>query len=194
MHIEDVFTSLIAIDYLLDIDNDKLEIACKKEILDIEKCQVGNITQSEYLDLNNPDFDELINIVEFKATEFALKIGLNENYYQKVNKYWANLDTPEAISVPHTHPNSMFNCVYYVKGNETSGNIELMDPVASKNHIFQREHIRVLNNFTTSSHFFTPQAGKLIIFPSWLCHYVKPNTSSYERISIAFNTNFELIK
>ena len=36
-----------------------------------------------------------------------------------------------------------------------------------------------------------PKSGKLVIFPSWLCHYVYPNKSKTQRISIAFNTQFE---
>jgi len=35
--------------------------------------------------------------------------------------------------------------------------------------------------------FFTPRAGVLALFPSWLVHAVRPYTGAGERISIAFN-------
>jgi uncharacterized protein (TIGR02466 family) len=36
---------------------------------------------------------------------------------------------------------------------------------------------------------FNPSAGKMIIFPSHLYHYVESNKSDEDRISIAFNLN-----
>lgn len=32
-----------------------------------------------------------------------------------------------------------------------------------------------------------PKAGRLVMFPSWLLHQVRPYRGSRERISIAFN-------
>ncbi len=36
---------------------------------------------------------------------------------------------------------------------------------------------------------YTPVAGRLILFPSWLEHDVEANMSDHERISISFNMN-----
>jgi uncharacterized protein (TIGR02466 family) len=33
----------------------------------------------------------------------------------------------------------------------------------------------------------TPEAGKMVIFPAWLMHGVRPYRGTAERISIAFN-------
>jgi uncharacterized protein (TIGR02466 family) len=32
-----------------------------------------------------------------------------------------------------------------------------------------------------------PKVGELLLFPSWLPHFVLPNTSNEERISVSFN-------
>jgi hypothetical protein len=37
---------------------------------------------------------------------------------------------------------------------------------------------------------FQPKTGDLIIFPSWLTHYVIMKPNNKNRISIAFNTIF----
>ncbi len=37
--------------------------------------------------------------------------------------------------------------------------------------------------------FIVPEAGTLVIFPSWLEHGVNQNLSDADRISIAFNIN-----
>ena len=34
---------------------------------------------------------------------------------------------------------------------------------------------------------FLPKAGRLVLFPSWLLHQVRPYRGTAERISIAFN-------
>ena len=33
----------------------------------------------------------------------------------------------------------------------------------------------------------TPEAGKMVIFPAWMMHGVRPYRGTAERISIAFN-------
>jgi len=39
-----------------------------------------------------------------------------------------------------------------------------------------------------------PEAGMLVIFPSWLQHFVHPFHGKSRRVSIAFNTNIKSIK
>ena len=37
---------------------------------------------------------------------------------------------------------------------------------------------------------FQPREGMMIIFPSWLLHYVEPNLCEDDRIAISFNISF----
>ena len=39
---------------------------------------------------------------------------------------------------------------------------------------------------------YTPTNGDLVVFPGWMPHDIEPNTSSKERISIAFNISFNV--
>ena len=52
-------------------------------------------------------------------------------------------------------------------------------------------HIDDYNKFTSTDMSVTPSPGKLVIFPSWLVHYVQNNLDNSDRISIAFNVNVE---
>jgi uncharacterized protein (TIGR02466 family) len=47
--------------------------------------------------------------------------------------------------------------------------------------------IKEQNSFTQSVVSVQPKTGSLIIFPSWLMHYVVPNENKDDRISLAFN-------
>ena len=48
-------------------------------------------------------------------------------------------------------------------------------------------------NLLEKSYFnsFEIEENVLLLFPSWLKHYVNPNLSNEDRISLSFNTNFK---
>ena len=49
-------------------------------------------------------------------------------------------------------------------------------------------HLRIAGNLTAgSTERIRPKAGRLVMFPSWVFHQVRPYYGSAERISIAFN-------
>jgi uncharacterized protein (TIGR02466 family) len=186
----DTFTSFIAIDHI-DVDNLSLEKYCKDQIYNSEHYTTLKETQSNLLDLNSPELKDLITQIENKINRVHMQVGLSPEYSQKVSMAWTNLNDPKETRQPHHHAECVFSCVYYVKGNDTSGDIEFMTPVVAKGHVFTPKHIAHYNKFTASEYHFSPAPGRLIIFPSWLYHYVNPNKSNEERISIAFNTVFE---
>jgi uncharacterized protein (TIGR02466 family) len=102
---------------------------------------------------------------------------------------WMNASSAEGFNAPHTHPGAHWSGVYYVGQPEvetgTSGMIEFLDPRSDlpswrilKAQAF-RPKIR-----------FRPANGELIIFPSYLVHWVYPNEANEERVTIAFNATF----
>lgn len=188
MNITDVFTSFIATDYL-DLDNTELETFCKNQIYNSQNYKVHNETQSGFIDIASPELGKLISLVENRTNSIHIQSGLSFNYRQSVNQVWATLNNAPATSQPHQHTKAMFSCVYYVKGDHTSGRIRFMNPVVSACHFIGEQHIEQYNKFTSNEYSFYPEPGKLLIFPSWLYHYVEHNSGS-ERISIALDTVF----
>ncbi len=98
---------------------------------------------------------------------------------------WGNISRRGNYHRMHNHPNSSWSGCYYLTGdsaNRTMGGIlELYDPrpftemtETPGNPYGQRVHIR-------------PIPGLMVLFPSWLYHFVHPCDSDTERISIAFN-------
>jgi uncharacterized protein (TIGR02466 family) len=96
---------------------------------------------------------------------------------------WANVNRTHDYNVLHVHPDSHWSGVYYVDaGNAASGGaIQFNDP---------RPMARAMPvpgfNFDRA---FTiePISGLMLLFPSWLEHWVTPYDGSQERISIALN-------
>jgi len=102
---------------------------------------------------------------------------------------WMNSNPPGSYNAPHTHPMAHWSGVYYVKQpeveKEQSGQIELLDPRSDL------PNWRILGGpaFRPKRR-IRPESGELIIFPSYLSHWVYPNESREDRVTIAFNATF----
>lgn len=102
---------------------------------------------------------------------------------------WMNANPTGGYNAPHTHPGAHWSGVYYVSQPEvedgSSGMIEFLDPRTDLAHwrILEAGAFRMKRTIR-------PQAGELIVFPSYLLHWVHPNEADQDRVSIAFNATF----
>ncbi len=100
---------------------------------------------------------------------------------------WANINRDGAYHVVHQHADNHWSGVYYVDAGRPdpnvplSGILELQDPrgVASMAPIpgFEFGHKTAIE----------PRSGMMLMFPSWLPHFVHPYKGEGPRIAIAFN-------
>lgn len=104
---------------------------------------------------------------------------------------WANVSRADSYRKIHNHEASTWSGVYYVKSDLvkeksiSSGNIEFLDP-----------RMLCISTELPSSGFggrvrVEPKPGRLVIFPSWLLHYVNPVEDDSLRICVAFNVRLE---
>lgn len=106
---------------------------------------------------------------------------------------WMNANPPGGFNAPHTHPGAHWSGVYYVSQPETedgtSGMIEFLDPRTDLPNwrLLQAPAFRLKRKLR-------PAAGEIVIFPSYLVHWVYPNETDEERVSIAFNATFRKAK
>jgi uncharacterized protein (TIGR02466 family) len=102
---------------------------------------------------------------------------------------WATICRAGAYHAPHSHPDSAWSGVYYVEaGTENperpiNGVLEFLDPRAGVEAVSAPgdpygEPVRV-----------RPEAGLLVIFPSWLYHWVHPYAGQTPRIAVSFNAS-----
>jgi uncharacterized protein (TIGR02466 family) len=100
---------------------------------------------------------------------------------------WATLCRMGAYHAPHSHPDSAWSGVYYVDpgsdspGQPLSGILEFLDPRAGV------EAVTAPGDPYGEPFRVRPQAGLLVIFPSWLYHWVHPYAGLTPRIAISFN-------
>ena len=102
---------------------------------------------------------------------------------------WMNANPPGGYNAPHTHPGAHWSGVYYVSQPDvesgTSGMIEFLDPRTDL------PHWRLLKAPAFSmKKKFRPAVGEMVLFPSYLLHWVYPNETNAERVSVAFNATF----
>ena len=100
---------------------------------------------------------------------------------------WATVCCAGAYHAPHSHPDNAWSGVYYVdSGSENpdqplSGMLEFLDPRAGA------EAVSAPGDPYGEPFRVRPQAGLIVVFPSWLYHWVHPYTGETPRIAISFN-------
>jgi hypothetical protein len=110
---------------------------------------------------------------------------------------WAIMNDDAHFNMPHTHPQAMFSGVYYIAtgaSNTTNihfrapGPIGLLYPARGEDEDEEGMPRRWKEPFSTTAEQRAPgsdvveqvQAGKLLLFPAWLEHYVVPHWSEPE--------------
>ena len=106
---------------------------------------------------------------------------------------WANVLRRGNYNRVHNHPGRSWSAVYYVTlGGEpmsdADGLIELVDPRGAANMV------ATLGRPFDQKVRLRPRAGEMILFPSWLQHYVNPYEGNDVRISIALNISTQNLR
>jgi len=102
---------------------------------------------------------------------------------------WVNIMPEGAAHGLHLHPLAFVSGTYYVRTPPGSPGIKFEDPRLDRFMAAppRRPGARAANR----SHVTYPaEAGRVLLFESWLRHEVAPNPAAAERISISFNYNW----
>ena len=97
---------------------------------------------------------------------------------------WSNVLKPGETHRPHTHSNNILSGVFYVDAEQTSG-IMFTDPRPQAGVIQPDVTKQFVDNANVIK--YDSSTNRMILFPSWLQHYVPTNETKSNRISIAFN-------
>ena len=115
--------------------------------------------------------------------------GINLNEFSFEASAWVNINRRGGFNAAHDHGTYHLSGVYYAQQpkvkNGSGGMIEFY------NSRFDH-HIHDVIGGRAFSHAIClrPEAGKMVIFPSTLLHYVYPNETDEERITLAWNIKF----
>lgn len=108
---------------------------------------------------------------------------------------WANINRSGHGNEVHAHPGGFWSGVYYVDDGGIAadpglgGELEFLDPRGA-GPVMYAPHLGFAMQGGLSggaNERLIPRAGRLVMFPAWLMHQVRPYHGNAERISIAFN-------
>jgi len=104
---------------------------------------------------------------------------------------WLNVNRAGDFNMLHSHPGCFLSATYYVKVPQgmKGGEIFFRDPRGPAVAMYETPGIDLPWVGSGLGVPFSPVAGRLLLFPSWLEHRVDRFEGEDERISIAFNAS-----
>jgi uncharacterized protein (TIGR02466 family) len=105
----------------------------------------------------------------------------------EIERSWINVFEPGAQEAQHSHDGSVLSCSYYVDAPKDCGCIVIPDPIGARRSYREFTKTAGSDMLTRRDIAVEPQPGRLVMFESWLPHYVQCNKSDKVRISIAMN-------
>lgn len=133
--------------------------------------QSPNININEYFVLLSK---KLFPVLEAISNDIGMNLDLENS--------WVNINRKNNFNRTHIHKGSSFSGVVYLKTNSNSGPIIFLNPTGSEAYPIDD----TIKDFY-GRYEINPTVGDILVFPSYLKHYVDPNLSDEDRISIAFN-------
>ena len=134
--------------------------------------------QSELYKPDNEMFKPLIDEIK----EFCVHLPLNIKKVH-IEQLWVNVNKKSDWNIIHQHGQYHLSGTYYVKVPKNSGHIVFRDPrPAAISNVF------FVNRFDKGEFKrINLMEGLLAIWPAYLDHFVEPNQTDEERISISFD-------
>jgi uncharacterized protein (TIGR02466 family) len=103
----------------------------------------------------------------------------------KITQSWLNYTNTKGFHHEHDHPNSIISGVFYFSADKEKDIIAFNRLPSNKQiQIFYKE----ANDYNTIQTDIKVETGDLVLFPSYIPHFVPPVESSKKRISLAFNS------
>ena len=106
-----------------------------------------------------------------------------------LDSLWININGKGHYNTLHHHPSCDLSGVFWIKTPVDCGSLVFNSPhdfVQAKELTFYTSQVQEeWKQF--ESYYFPSIAGRVMIFPSFLLHQVRPNESNEDRISVSFN-------
>ena len=144
--------------------------------------------------LDRPEFKSMKDVVFSHVKKYEKDVcGFKSSLSFKLTESWYRETVPGHNHPDHNHPNSMLSGVVYLnvpKGDKSHEGINLIhieNRGVFKNHEFRYDYTPTKYNQITT--FVPVKTGDIVLFPSYLYHFVTHNESRNEsRRVISFNT------
>lgn len=140
--------------------------------------------------LDKPEYEKLKLVIDKYVSYYAYDMmRMDNNLKLKMVASWCVMHKRGDWAHRHSHPNSVFSGVLYLKAEPNCGEIEFHKAIGTLNLFSPAMLPRVMdyNVYNSSSWTVSPSTSMLCIFPSCLEHAVNPSRSDEDRFVIAFN-------
>lgn len=186
-----IFVTSIFHKFVEDIDLKELSSIVLKYKEENKNCSRSGRSsfQTDYF-FNSYDNDIVKKLFEthiLPMSDHIIKFIWNYNRTYSKTEYWYNVNSKHSYNMQHNHIGSILSGVFYIKVPEQSGNITFVRSESEVNELARLIDPNNTNYYTHSRYWSNPIEGKLVVFPSYLPHYVDENLSDETRISLSFN-------
>ena len=147
----------------------------------------GGWQSSSFFKDNDSFFGPLLHAIEEHCLDYVHEIVSIPNCF--LCNAWININSKGNSNFPHAHPGSIVSGVYYVRLPENSGRLLFESPSGKllSSYWYAARGPNEWNRANSEVWSLDSSEDTLLIFPSWLDHYVETNESDEDRISISFN-------
>lgn len=187
MQVNNLFLNPVASD-MLNLDLDILKKFCYNLKNNDEKGrEVSNIGgwQSHGIPDTAPELQPLIKEIEIRVNAYFNEFDIESDYH--IEPIWFNINGFKDWNMPHEHPKSILGGIFYVQTPEDCGDLVFNHPVTTHQHYLRPHQFKLYNELTSNTWNYASKENGFILFPAWMPHWVEPNLSKEDRISIAFN-------
>jgi len=137
----------------------------------------------------HPEFADIEAKIIQQTEQCVLDFGYNPtSCFTVLENLWINVNRRYHSNAVHIHDNSFISGAFYLEAKPGQGDIHFYKSYSQDYAIASAATIAQYTQLNSSAISFTPETGKLIMFPGWLPHGVNQNETDSDRISISFNT------
>tara|TARA_R110000803_G_scaffold161392_1_gene225103 strand:+ start:314 stop:907 length:594 start_codon:yes stop_codon:yes gene_type:complete len=131
----------------------------------------------------------LEKILEYNSIKYSKKWGF-KNIQLGLNSYWINVAKKSSFQESHNHVETspftnVFSGILYISTPTDCGDLCLESPNTLASSLLPP------NNILPQLTCIKPKERMLLLFPSWLGHFVKHNNSNKSRISLSWNIHYK---
>jgi uncharacterized protein (TIGR02466 family) len=142
------------------------------------------------MDELSPTFAQLRTGLDRHVASFAKSLQFDLTGRElPMSDCWVTIMTRHVLPSLHNNPLETISGTYYVDTPRGSAGLKLEDPRLDRFMASPPLKTKVSTNRQRWV-VVAAQAGKLVLFESWLRHEVPPNPSAAPRVSVSFNYNW----
>lgn len=171
----------------LDLEHDIYEVmkTTPNSLPEAWSCNLYTTISSGLDLLRYESFRRLGKVIGIETLNYARSLHYDvDRFPPRITDCWVNVYKGGDAQEAHVHQNNVLSGIYYVKTPEHCGELLFHSTLAD---VMLDPPKTLINDLNTEVAAITPVAGQMLLFRSSLRHSVKPNKSTEDRISIAFN-------